>query len=390
MRPGDGNRHVSETLARLVEEQLVAAMWRLELRLYMLFAAAICASLAAHLFMLGQLQLSLDRAQREQRRARRRLQSAGADVLEGSSSLPEHEPSAPSCARRRHLPTCRASSESDLDARPGTRLLQRWTNETSNEQTRSAPETGVDARPGTSLLQRPHEASATSGPLHKQVYTQASSASSKSHSPSSREPSLRSPSRPSRSQAQDRCNNRPVKHDASRRGSPDKPRRTDLQPRWPGDAAPPPSGPPESPQPMAGVVQPVRDSFKRRVTSGSERQAENQRGLSLEDPLPPFKDILKRFFETQSQPTLSSQASGPAAMQMRPRRAATEPALWTVREGASEGGDGTDRGQQIAGDGGSGDGLNSDQQFGVSGQASELELIQTLQSMREMLRQKLE
>ena len=302
MRPGDGNWQASETLARLVEEQLVAATWRLELRLYMLFAAAICASLAAHLFMLGQLQLSLDRAQREQRRARRRLQSAGAEVLEGSSSLPEHEPSAPS----------------------------RATNETSNEQTRSAPETGVDA-------QRPHEASATSGPLHKQVYTQASSASSKSHSPSSREPSLRSPSRPSRSQAQDR----PVKHDASRRGSPGKPRRTDVQPRWPGDAAPPPSGPPESPQPMAGVVQPLRDSFKRRVTSGSERQAENQRGLSLEDPLPPFKDILKRFLNTQSQPTLSSQASEPAAMQTRPRRAATEPALWTVWEGASEGGDET-------------------------------------------------
>ena len=78
---------------------------------------------------------------------------------------------------------------------------------------------------------------------------------------------------------------------------------------------------------MAGVVQPLRDSFKRRVTSGSERQAENQRGLSLEDPLPPFKDILKRFFETQSQPTLSSQASGPAAMKTRPLGAATGPAL---------------------------------------------------------------
>ena len=62
---------------------------------------------------------------------------------------------------------------------------------------------------------------------------------------------------------------------------------------------------------MAGVVQPLRDSFKRRVTSvtsGSERQAENQRG---------------------------------------------------------------------------------DQQFGVSGPASDVELIQTLQSMREMLRQEL-
>ena len=84
---------------------------------------------------------------------------------------------------------------------------------------------------------------------------------------------------------------------------------------------------------------------------------------------------------TQSQPTLSSQASGPAAMMTRPRRAATEPALWTVREGASEGGDETDRGQQIAGDGGSGDGLNSDQEFGVSGQTSDVEVVQTLQSI---------
>ena len=185
-----------------------------------------------------------------------------------------------------------------------------------------------------------------------------------------------------------------MKHDASRRGSPGKPRRTDVQPRWPGDAAHPPLGPPESPQPMAGVVQPVRDSFKRRVTSGSERQAENQRGLSLEDPLPPFKECVKRFLNTQSQPTLSSQASEPAPMRTRPLRASSrsDPALWTVWEGASGGGDGTGRGQ-IAGDDGSGDGLNRDQRFvtrlGVSGQTSDVELIQTLQSMREMLRQEL-
>ena len=142
------------------------------------------------------------------------------------------------------------------------------------------------------------------------------------------------------------------------------------------------------------VVQPLRDSFKRRVTSGSERQAENQRGLSLEDPLPPFKDVLKRYFETQSQSTLSSQASEPAPMRTRPLRASSrsDPALWTVWEGASGGGDGTGRGQ-IAGDDGSGDGLNRDQRFvtrlGVSGQTSDVELIQTLQSMREMLRQEL-
>ena len=43
----------------------------------------------------------------------------------------------------------------------------------------------------------------------------------------------------------------------------------------------------------------------------------------------------------------------------RPRRAATEPALWTVREGASEGGDGT--------------------------QTGNVELIQTLLSMRKKL-----
>ena len=149
-------------------------------------------------------------------------------------------------------------------------------------------------------------------------------------------------------------------------------------------------GLPESPQQVAGVVQPLRDSFKRRVTSGSERQAENQRGLSLEDPLPPFKECVKRFLNTQSQPALSSQASEPAAMRTRPLRAfsRSDPALWTVWEGASGGGDETGRGQ-IAGDDGSGDGLNRDQRFGVSGQTSDVELIQTLQSMREMLRQEL-
>ena len=334
----------------------MAAMWRLELRLYMLLAAALCASLAAHLFMLGQLQLSLDRAQREQRRARRRLQSAGADVLEGSSSLPEHEPSAPSRARRRHLPTRRAASDSDLGARPGTRLLQ-----------------------------RPNQASATSAPLHKQVCTLASSVSSKSHSPSSRGPSLRSHSRPSQDRGAAGAVKRGLKHHASRHGSPDKPRRTFTQ-----DGRAMQRGLPESPPQVAGVVKPSRDSFKRRVTSGSERQAENQRGLSLEDPLPPFKECVKRFMNTQSQPTLSSQASAPAAMRTRPLRAfwRSDPALWTVWEGASGGGDGTGRGQ-IAGDDGSGDGLNRDQRFGVSGQTSDVELIQTLQSMREVLRQEL-
>ena len=189
-----------------------------------------------------------------------------------------------------------------------------------------------------------------------------------------------------------------MEHDASWHGSPDKPRRTLSQD---GRAMQRPT--PKSPQQMDGVakhaanhavsavtsascvVQPLRDSFKRRVTSGSERQAENQRGLSLEDPLPPFKDVLKRYFETQSQSTLSSQASEPAAMKTRPRRAATEPALWTVHESASEGGDGTEWGQQIAGNGGSGDGLNCDPRFGVPGQAtseaSDVELIQTLQRM---------
>ena len=56
-----------------------------------------------------------------------------------------------------------------------------------------------------------------------------------------------------------------------------------------------------------------------------------------------------------------------------------------MREGASKGGDGTDRGQQIAGDGGSGDGLNSDQEFGVSGQTSDVEVILALQHLRQNL-----
>ena len=282
MRPDD--RNVSETLARIVEEQVVAATWRLELRVYLFLAAALMASLAAPLFVLYKMQNKLDRAQRE-------LQSAGAEVSDGSSSLPEHEPSAPapSRARRRPLPTS-SVSETDLDARPGTRLLQ-----------------------------RPNQASATSAPLHKQVCTLASSVSSKSHSPSSRGPSLRSHSRPSHYRGAAGAVKRGLKHHASRHGSPDR-------------------GLPQSPPQVAGVVQPLRDSFKRRVTSGSERQAENQRGLSLEDPLPPFKECVKRFLNTQSQPALSSQASEPAAMRTRPLRAfsRSDPALWTVWEGCRE------------------------------------------------------
>ena len=65
MQP-EGN--VSETIARIVEEQLVAKIWQFELRLYMLLAVAFCASLVPPLFMLYakmQLvtQLRLDRAQ---------------------------------------------------------------------------------------------------------------------------------------------------------------------------------------------------------------------------------------------------------------------------------------------------------------------------------------
>jgi hypothetical protein len=52
MRPND--RNVSETLARIVEEQVVAATWRLELRVYLFLAAALMTSLAAPLFVLDQ------------------------------------------------------------------------------------------------------------------------------------------------------------------------------------------------------------------------------------------------------------------------------------------------------------------------------------------------
>ena len=78
-----------------------------------------------------------------------------------ASSLPEHEPSARSRARRRHLPT-RSASESDFDAR-------KRPNEPSGLLTQSAPESGFDARPGTRQLQRPNETSATSGPFHRQL-----------------------------------------------------------------------------------------------------------------------------------------------------------------------------------------------------------------------------
>ena len=219
----------------------MAAMWRLELRLYMLLAAALCASLVPPLLMYKIMRLKLDRAsQQERRRARQRVQSVGAE------DLPEREPSSArrtdSRRRRRQrrlsglqtgsasetgsdLPSAsRSSSRSESSSLPEPEPSAPSRVRRRHVQTRSAPETGVDARPGT----RPNEVSATSElsdqmvpSLPKRIYTLASSASSKSHSPSSREPSLRSPSRPSRSQSQDR----PVKHDASRRGSPGKPRR---------------------------------------------------------------------------------------------------------------------------------------------------------------------
>ena len=144
MQPDDGQMNcmnVSDTLARIVEKGLVAAMQRLELRLHLFMAASFFATLVPALFVLYKMQpaalqlLQLDRAQGEQRRARRRLQSAGAEgdteVFEGGSGSsdcdgsPEHQPSAPSApsrARRRNLPT-RTASEIDLSARSGTRLL---------------------------------------------------------------------------------------------------------------------------------------------------------------------------------------------------------------------------------------------------------------------------
>ena len=106
-------------------------------------------------------------------------------------------------------------------------------------------------------------------------------------------------------------------------------------------------------------------------------------------------EVRRRFLVGSRRPSILMLVRSAAALAtMRPLRAfsRSDPALWTVWEGASGGGDGTGRGQ-IAGDDGSGDGLNRDQRFvtrlGVSGQTSDVELIQTLQSMREMLRQEL-
>ena len=150
----------------------------MELRSYLLLAAAFFASLVPPLVMLCMLQREQWHAGRRLRtewHAGRRLRTAGAqdhtEVFEGSSSsshgLPKHEPSAdcaPSRARKHHLQTC---SSSDLHARPGTRLLQ-----------------------------RPTQASATSGPLHKQLYAPGSASSNRNWT-SSREPSLHSHNRPS-------------------------------------------------------------------------------------------------------------------------------------------------------------------------------------------------
>ena len=269
MHPDDGN--VSETLARIVDEVVVAKIWQLELRLYLLLAATFFVSLVLQLgpalsmlCVLYKMQLNQDRAQRWVQlvqRARRRVQSAGAEVL------PEREPSS---ARR------------DSRRRRQQRRLQ----------------TGSVSVETHSDLRSPSRSESSSLPEHE-------------------------PSQPSRL------------------------RRRHLQTR---SAPEIPSLHLKCPQQMAGVVRPSRGSF-----------------------------------ETRSQPTLSSQASEPAAMGTRPRMAATEPALWAVLEGASDGEDGTDWGQQIAGNDGSGDGLNRDHQFGVSGQTSDVQLIQTIQRMREKL-----
>ena len=47
MHPDDGN--VSETLARIVDELVVAKIWQLELRLYLLLAATFFVSLVLQL-----------------------------------------------------------------------------------------------------------------------------------------------------------------------------------------------------------------------------------------------------------------------------------------------------------------------------------------------------
>ena len=65
MRPDEGNWHLSKTIARIVEEQLLVATWQLELRVCMFLAAAFFASLAPAFFMLYQTRLKLDREQRE-------------------------------------------------------------------------------------------------------------------------------------------------------------------------------------------------------------------------------------------------------------------------------------------------------------------------------------
>ena len=62
----------------------------------------------------------------------------------------------------------------------------------------------------------------------------------------------------------------------------------------------------KGPQEMASVVQPERDSFKRRVLSEAEQQAEERRRKSVEEPLPPL-----HVFLSKSEASLVSQVLPP-------------------------------------------------------------------------------
>ena len=316
-----------ETLDRMVTERLAAQTRGFEVRVYVFVGVALLASFMSSFLMFQALLRKQMRSQGGQR-----LSSAGS--AERGVSRPRRTGSSERGLDSR--PRRTGSSERGLDSRPrrtgsGERGLDPRPRRTSSlvsrreHATQPPPLTMFDspchdgppdgaAQPAEGLevdlrlqdlksaLRNLQAQSLPSGVGHSlpsgvghSIPTQEAEACFRrcvSECPDQRPPKVASTSH---SQPQD-CR---AKH-----GSKDKPQRTpNDQSRGSRDSH---KKSRKGPQEMAGVVQPERDSFKRRVLSEAEQQAEERRRKSVEEPLPPL-----HVFLSKSEASLVSQVLPP-------------------------------------------------------------------------------
>ena len=285
-----------ETLDRMVTERLAAQTWVFEVRVYVFVGVATLASFMSSFLMFQALLRKQMRSQGRQRRS-----SAGS--AERGVSSPRRTGSSERGLDSR--PRRTGSGERGLDSRPRrtSSLVSRRGHATQpppltifdsschdGPHDRAAqPAEGLEVDPRLqdleSVLRNLQAQSLPSGLSH----SESSLPSGVGHSIPTQEaeacfrrcvlecPDQRPPNAASisHSQPQD-CR---AKH-----GSKDKPQRTpNDQGRGSRDSH---KKSRKGPQEMAGVVQPKRDSFKRRVLSEAEQQAEERRRKSVEEPLP--------------------------------------------------------------------------------------------------------